>query len=408
MARYRKNKAMTFVELMVAMAISVIMMAATYYIAKSEFSAGQSQQEVMDALRTARLAIRYISNDIAAAGFMASPDLRIGPTGKPVDPDVCTVPMFPSGMRPVAVQLTRPDNSPYLGNYDHNIRPMSITLMGAYPSHLVFRTARINGKDIYLQNGPSVSFPTKTQFNLIFSTNHLLRIVNQNNKMLFFQITGRDYNAAKVTVKQSVPPASGVCGVAGFGRDLAVNAISFIRYRLRQRHDPNQPKIQNHYVLIREELNPFSNWAPVRTTVLPIADNAVDLQFYDFVFDKDSSGQDPDLTPFAWHPNPFQLPESVLMKGTSVPPIAAYLGTDPTKNVIFGPKDLRFLTVKLSIRTRDEDHEIDWSNAPMGMGPGNHRPIPYFDVDPKAHGLARVVSLLSKVELTNLAARNVK
>jgi len=101
------------------------------------------------------------------------------------------------------------------------------------------------------------------------------------------------------------------------------------------------------------------------------------------------------------------MPESVLMKG-SAPPVAVYLGSDPTKNTSFGAKDLRFMTIKLSIRTRDEDHSISYKQTAGGNSPGRHRPISYFDVDPGTQGLARVVSLLSKVELSSIAGRNMK
>lgn len=417
MMKYRKNRAMTFVELMVALTISIMLMGATYFIAKAQFGTTQSQQEVMDAIRTARMALSYLKNDIAAAGFLASPDLMTDNSGKPVDQDICTLPTFSSGMRPSAIQLVLPNNSPYQGNYNKNIHPMSITLLGAYPTHLTFRTDHISGTNIYLQSGAGTNLPSpqsdkyagfKPIFNQIFSTNHILRLINQNNRMLFFRITGRDYTSATITVNQAVPAASGNCGVAGFGRALAVNVVSFIRYKLlKQKQDLNRPSLQNHFVLVREELNPFNGWGPVTSTIIPIADYAVDLQFYDFIIDMDMTGKAPDLSPFKWHPNPYTLPESVLMQGAA-PPVAVYMGTDTSKSTTYGVKDLRFMTIKLSIRTRDEDHSIPYKQSSGSSGPGKHKPIDYFDADPGTQGLARVVSLLAKVELTSLAGRNMK
>jgi len=408
---YRKNRAMTFVELLVAMTISIMLMGATYFIAKAQFGTTQSQQEVMDALRTSRMALSYLKNDIAAAGFMASPDLSTDGSGKPVDKDVCTIPTFSPNMRPAAIQLIQPNNSPYLGNYNQNIRPMSIVLFGAYPSHLTFRTDHITGTNIFLQQGVGSNLPSRAEFNRIFSTHHIIRLLNQNNKMIFLQITGRDYTSAKVIVNQVIPSATGNCGVTGFGRSLSVNVDSFVRYRLKMKQDQNQPSLKNHYVLVREELDPFSAWAPVTSTILPIADYAVDLEFYDFIFDMDLTGKDPDMSTNStlnnWTQNPYAMPESVLMKG-SAPPVTVYLGSDSTKNISIGPKDLRFLTVKLSVRTRDEDHSILYKQSAGGNSPGKHNPIPYFDADPTTQGLARVVSLLSKVELTSIAGRNMK
>ena len=407
MMKYSKNRAMTFVELMVAMTISIMLMAATYYIAKTQLGTSQSQQEVMSAYKDARMALTYLKSDISAAGFMATPDLQTDASGKPIDPDICTLPTLNQTMRPVAIQLERPTNNLYLGNYNQKIHPMSIVLFGSYPSHLVFRTDHIQGKNIYLQNGTGTNFPIQAEFNRIFSISHILRLVNQNNKILFFRIIGRDYSSAKIIVNQTVPAASGNCGVAGFGRGLAVNSTAFIRYRLKRKTDPNQSALRNHYVLIQEELNPFNNWSPVVNTTIPIADHAVDLQFYDFAIDTDTTGQDPDLSSFKWKPNPFTLPESVLMQGIATP-VPVYLGSDPTKSASYGAKDLRFMTIKLSLSTSDEDHSITYKQGIGSSGPGNHKPIDYFDIDPSSEGLARVVSILSKVELTNLAARNMK
>ena len=410
MARYGKNRAMTLVELLVAMTVSIVMMGAAYYIAKSEFNFTQNQQEVMDALKTARLALHMIDTDMESAGFMATPDASVDLGGKIKDPEVCAPFPVPSGgKRPVAIQFERlgksgsPSTSPYIGNLNGGIVPMSVILMGAYPSHSVFRTDHIQGANVYLQNTPD--FPTQQEFQRIFATNHLLRIVNQVNKMMFFRISNTHYAQRMVSLTQAVPSSSGECGIAGFGIGLAVNVVSFIRYRIKVNQNVQNPNITA--VLVREELDPFNNWSVVST--IPIAHDVVDLQFYDFILDLDASGTDPDLSPFHGSSgNPYTLPESILNLAPATP--AAYLGSSPTTALSFnhGPKDLRLVTIKLSTRTRDEDPSISYKQSGAGTSPGQHKPINYFDTDPNMQGLARVVSLVSKVDFSNLAARNMK
>jgi len=399
----RKNRAMTLVELLVAMTISVVMMGAAFYIARTEFNAVQTQQDVMDALKDAKLALRYMTMDLEAAGFLASPDMT-------KDPDVCLYPTFSNQKRPVAIQFERvgyKDNttnkSPFVGNLNQGIVPMSVILIGAYSVHRVFRTDHISGTEIFLQDTGGLN---QTEFERVFASHHILRLVNQVNKMMFFKITSVDYANKKIVVAQAVPSASGDCGVSGFGIGLAVNAVSVIQYRIKVNQTVQHPNATA--TLVREELNPFQDWSVVST--LTIAENAVDLQFYDFILELDTTGTDPDLSPFhnSTGTNPYSMPETVLDLQSASPP--AYLGTDSSKAaaVAYGSKDLRFVTIKLSLRTKDEDNTIAYNQTGGHGNTAMHVPINYFDLYPSVQGLARVVSLVSKAEMTNLEARNIK
>ena len=141
--------------------------------------------------------------------------------------------------------------------------------------------------------------------------------------------------------------------------------------------------------LIREEFNNDGVTA-VSNSKLIITENVVDLSIYDFFFDEDKTGTAPALLPSGHHP--------VVTQQIIAPSGFGLLGKDSTR-----VQDLRFLTLKLTVRSALEDPDLI-HQARTAL----NKPIRTFDVFPSLEGAARTLSMASKIKLNTLAVRNVK
>jgi hypothetical protein len=233
-------------------------------------------------------------------------------------------------------------------------------------------------------------FPTKKQFEEIFKPGLFLRIVTAEQYELYYPIASVDYNPPLQPVPTinlaSAPPIStppDYCGVQGFGVGLEVNSAGYVRYRLL---DDNRAGAPNGKIdLVREELDASRN--VVNGTTMVIAEFAADLQFYDFAYDADLTAQtQPTL---AFEPD----------FADAIDPGRAY-NFGPTASA--RPQRLRAVTVKLTMRTEDEDP--DW---PFVARTATNAPIDSYDVDTVMVGSARTVSLAARVPLRSFTVRNV-
>jgi hypothetical protein len=135
--------------------------------------------------------------------------------------------------------------------------------------------------------------------------------------------------------------------------------------------------------LVREEWDALNN-AWVRRLI--IAEYAADLQFYDFARDSGNAA-----TP-------------VLAFDRNVEDVVSAAGTGRYGNDMTAtPERLRFVTVKLSMRTVDEDPA-----TPFVARTAVHAPLDTYEVDTTVTGAARAVSLASRVGLKAFLVRNVQ
>lgn len=409
LSRHRKSghkafdAGLTIVELLVAMALSFIVIASIYYMYTFSTRTYRLQDQVMRAMDQARFAMEQLRRDIAMAGFMATPN-------SDADPNVCTPKPIPA-LKGIAFERCPGQTlADCVANPQSNvnIEPSAVTLFGAFwgggtqysaipgtPSVTAwepFVTESIVGNEVRLQVRHPDDFPTREQFMEMFNDRRYLRIVTAEQYELYYPIAhdGVDYDPPAQPVPiirlTSAPPIASppdYCGIQGFGVGLEVNPVGFIRYRLMA--DTREGAPPGKVDLVREELDIAGN--PIDGSALVVAEFVADLQFYDFVYDSDSTRMAPTLAfiPFI---------EDAL--DTTKP---YHFGTDASAT----PQRLRAVTVKITTRTEDEDPS--WPFVPRQS---ETAPIDSYEVDPVMEGSARTVSLAARVVLRSFATRNVQ
>jgi hypothetical protein len=133
--------------------------------------------------------------------------------------------------------------------------------------------------------------------------------------------------------------------------------------------------------LFREEVD--ETGAIVGDSRLVIAEYAVDLQFYDFGFD------------VALGTAPLELVVDPLVSDVADAGGTGKLGL-PWASDAAVSEQLRFLTVKLSVRTPDEDETVAFDART-----GAFAPLRTYEVFPALEGAARVEALARRVDLEN-------
>lgn len=380
MNRWPGHAGLTIVEVLVSMVIAVMLMGSLYYIYAVSAGAYKVEEQVMRAMEQARFGLEQIKRDVAAAGFQATPNSQ-------ADANVCPKPV--SQLYGIYFERQGDQHQP---GVNVNVRPSSVTLLGAYPTPNVYFTDSVINDLVTIQAG-GASPTTQAEFDAIFTTDHMLRIVNAEQYEMYFRIASATWGGVgnpstiRLTSNPPVSTPPDYCGIQGFGVGLEVNVVSYVRYIIRHdpRPDPSGRVILSKMDLVREELDPDRN--VVLGSRLVIAEYIADLQFYDFVRDTDATAQDPLL--FV-HPN---IENVVSVGGTGL------LGIGPGAR----PQDLRFVTAVLTARTTDEDPDLRFEERA-----GAHAPLLWFDADVDLYGAARTATLATRVDLKSFKVRNVK
>jgi hypothetical protein len=364
-------------ELLVALVVSLILIIIVYSVYARGAKTYRVQNMTLQMQAQARGALDHIRRDAANAGFN-------GTVNSAVDINLCQKPV--NDIRAVTIGQTTSGLTPVLEN--PFVRPLSITLFGDFVGDgEVFYTASIVGNVVRLQTGFQ-STVRQGQFEDMFVGNNrrFLRIIDKDQYEMLIPVTGSNYDTGTITLETAPPvrSASQSCGIQGFGEGLEVNPANFIRYRVGQDKRPNAAP--GKWDLIREEVQ-IDGTTAVEDTILTISEYIVDLDIYDFVFDDDSTGMQPSMS-FV------RLSDDVLDSSGK-----GWLGTTS----ISRPQDLRFMTLKMTVRTMDEDPTL--THQPR---PALHKRIRTFDPDPTLGGASRTMSFTSRVFLQTLAVRNIK
>ncbi|MFT5432783.1 MAG: prepilin-type N-terminal cleavage/methylation domain-containing protein [Myxococcota bacterium] len=369
----------TLYELLVAMAISTILMVIVYTIYIRAARSYRVQNMAIEQQNRARFGVEHLRRDIANAGFN-------GATNTSQDPNVCFAPN--GDIRALTLQQSSQSTSLVNPSKNVNITPLEITLFGDYAGQgEIFYTASVVGSTITLQDdgvtfGPNLKV-TQEAFENIFKSDgtRYLRIADAEQYEMLIPITGNNFNSRTVTVSVAPPQRSGsqACGIQGFGQALQINSAMYMRYRLTV---SNATTGQTD--LVREVLDVNRN--VVAGSLLTIAEYVVDLNAYDFVFDVDETKLQPS---FVTTP----LPDTSIVDSTGS---AGQLGTLSATS-----QDLRFMTIKLTVRSEDEDP--DYKFQPRVQ----ERLIRSYEVFTDLDGAARTFSMTSKIMLQNLAMRNI-
>jgi hypothetical protein len=364
-------------ELLVALVVSLILVTIIYSVYSRGAKTYRVQNMSLQMQAQARGALDHIRRDVANAGFN-------GTVNSSVDVNLCQKPV--NEIRAITIGQTTSGLTPVLEN--PFVRPLSITLFGDFVGDgEVFYTNSIVGNVVSLQTSFQ-STVSEGQFENMFTgeNRRFLRIIDKDQYEMLIPVTGSNYDTGTITLETAPPvrSASQSCGVQGFGEGLEVNPANFIRYRVAQDKRPNAAP--GKWDLIREEVQ-IDGTNAVEDTMLVISEYIVDLDIYDFVFDDDSTGMQPSMS-FV------RLSDDVLDSSGK-----GWLGTTS----ISRPQDLRFMTLKITVRTMDEDPSRVHQSRPA-----LHKRIRSFDPDPTMEGAARTMTFTSRVLLQTLAVRNIK
>ena len=377
----RGQKAFTLFELLVATFVAIILIAMVYTVYSRAALGYRVQNLTLEMQAQARFGLEHLRRDLANAGFN-------GTTNSAVDLNLCTVPATP--LR--AFVLKRKGNDANVANpgVNINIAPMSVTLFGDYSGDgNVFYTQSIVGATVTLQSDFKGAV-TQAEFEDMFLTGNrrYLRVVDKEQYEMLETVSSANYDLGTITLSSALPVKTGnqACGVQGFGEGLEVNSAHFVRYRIAR--DDRTGAAPGKTDLIREEVMNDGK-TPAPGTQLIIAENAIDLGFYDFVFDSDTTGTAPavQMVPTAT--------DVIIDEGGG-----GWLGGSGTAP---RTQDLRFVTVKLTVRSTDEDLDLVHKARQSETGP-----IYTFDVAKDLEGAAHTLTMTSKVMLSTLAVRNVK
>jgi len=375
----------TLFELLVAVLVAAVLIAIIYAIYISASKTFRVQNMAMEMQAQARFGLEHLRRDFGNAGFLATPNSAI-------DQAICEQPI--TALK--AITATRSPGS-LIPNpaVNKNFKPLEFRLFGDYAGGgRVLFTKSVIGNTITLDPdfklATSPTFVSQADFEDMFKADgsRYARLVDKDQYSIIRPISASSFDTGTITLSAPGIPTKDpgdVCGVSGFGEGLEVNSTHFIRYRLVRDTRANAPP--NKTDLIREQLR-NDGITPVQSSQLGIAEYVVDLGGYDFAFDTDATGLAPVLT-FT----PTNDLGAIVNDGG-----VGLLGATSTTS-----QDLRFVTLKITVRTASEDPELTHRQRTSLSGP-----IHTFDVEQGLEGASRTMTMTSKVMMTTLAVRNVK
>jgi prepilin-type N-terminal cleavage/methylation domain-containing protein len=392
------RRGFTLVELLVAMVIAAIVMYGVYMLYEQSTSAFRVQNQLTDMQQQLRFGLEQVKRDIERAGFLST-------SNSAVDGDVC-LNATGAPLRGIIVRRDAEEgwDTTHLPGSNQNVLPSSVTLFGDFWSPGPFRVFSVAGNQLVLDGNfwyDGNTFPTNDVIRAWFPQGRLVRFVTQAGWELYLTVQAvlpggggpAGANWPVLVLQQSIPTvyASDGCGVMGTGNGALVNPVGYVRYRIAQDTRANTPA--DKYDLIREELradDPVTGIVP--QSQLTIAEYAIDLQLYDFMFDETLDRSVPQVTRISVS-GAYEDVTQVVAVGGGGRLSAADSTADPHR--------LRAVTLLLSVRTPDEDPNV-------AFRPRQNRfaRLTTFEVDPQRGGAARVRTLSTRVMLNNFLMRN--
>lgn len=402
----------TLVELLIAMLITTVTVAALYQVSRSATDTFNQQQRAAEMQLRLRFAMETLRADIARAGYMMSPNTA-------TDLRVCPRPTVPLQ----AVEVVR-DATPAIPLTTDNafIRPARLRLLGNYSSLDEYRVAGVNGSTITLQNQTPqwAAVDSGPEMLRIFqgpmSGRRLLRITSNTGSIQFVQVTGVSWQPSNGTTLPTltVAPAPTIigdgmgmgvqCGVSGLDVGATVAPIIMVEYSIdslfndptqRVRHRETYPAddmvASRKTDLVRREFNIQPDLVENAGATRVVGEYGVDLDVGLAVDDGTPAGS-------------VTGPPSMRTLGFGDPIIDTIAGSVNTLGATTAlPQRVRSIVVRLSIRDRDQDPSFGWVPRATAADP-----LTRFRVFNDRLGAARVRTVTTEVALPNLALRNMR
>lgn len=372
----RGERGFNLIELLMSMTMASIMFMATVTMFVHQGDVLQSQNQLIDTNREARFVIEHLRRDLASLGSNATPNSL-------VDPMVCLKPDVP--LRAITVSIEDGYvNDPIL---NPNVRPAAMTLFGSLDIKQRFKTASMDADKVFLFDDGTLP-ATQDVMDQYFSTDRYLRITGVDGKMMYLSIVSSSAGDHSVTVSAPIPKMGPgqACGYQGFGQNYKIDVQNFVRYRIIADSRPGAVTSKNGAVerglLVRENLG-LDGATLKKQTIL--AENAVDLAMYDLFFDSDPS---PDVL----QPLLVPLLDDVVQKNGG-----GVLGTNNGAK----PESLRFLTVKVSLRSEWADKNLVHQQRQFLYGP-----LMTWKVADDGRGAYPVSTVATRVTMPTMTSRN--
>lgn len=357
------------------MAISVIAASGLMLMYGQSVTALHVQDRHLDMQRQLRMATELIKQDVRLAGFLATPNSLM-------DTSICPRPS--TNMR--AVTITPADGFVFDTSNNLNIKPSTITLFGDFSGGTIYMSQSVVGNRIQLIDDGTLP-ATSEEWDDFFQPHRFVKVTTNEQFDMILPIQSSSFDEKSVTLSETPPTVSPpqMCGVSSYGAGYYINVVYFVRYRVVK--DLRDGAAKESTVLIREELG-RDGLTPVSTTRMIVANDIVDLQFYDFIFDEDQTGIDPFLRSYSFL-------ESIAGSST--------VGERLSDGALAIPESLRAMTVKITSRTPVEDP--DFSHTPRKSA---HSPIYSFELTGNHSGACRCSSAATRIQMRSLTGRNLK
>lgn len=371
----------TIVELMVAMTLTAIILAAVYNMFITSSSVFHTQEDLATAHYQLQSAMGRVLADIRRAGFGATPNSDI-------DPFFCTE--ADSRLQGISIRegagaeqilfpaqnvFISPDDLVITGNF--NTRRV-IPGLGSSPNKTIaLQVIDQVGPDPALSPYDPTSYPlTKAEFESIFTSGRLVAIRNSYGKSMVLPLAGANYPELHLD-RFSVGMGAN-CAIEGLSMPVQVSPVDLVRYRIVRKN----PEVDNdaRTQLVREFLKP--DGTPLEVPRLVVAENAVDFQVW-FMF----RNADPGSNVIAADEQPADSMSNtqILVDGS--------VGARPDL--------IRSVVVRLAVRT-----EMEHGDIPHRVRISEEERLTTFDVDGNpANGSAPVVVLTGEVEVPNFSMR---
>lgn len=407
------RRGFTLIELLVTLALVGIVAIGAFSFMGSVSTVFSVQQQVTDAQGNLRFALDVIQDDAKSAGYLGTANMAREVSTVSNEDGICPNPTGLSMDRISAVRIENDDPGAYVfSDFDNvNIEPDSLTLVGAFSQAEALPIATVVNSTLNLDpaeatrifSGPTAA-ANQAIFTNLFRPRRLVRVWKPGAPaQLTFIVSAawQDGGNPVVQLNNLVTSGNAQCGTEGVAaQGYRVSVLEIVRYHLVE--DPSDERKAN---LMRTELDPTTgNTLSIRIgnsdfpNSVAVAEYVVDFQVW---ADGDvRSDVAADVLPVIG-PDKIGDDEGGLRFD--------YLeGGLPSQDHWHR---VRVLHIQLAVRTPREDPR--WLHRQRERQSGSNDGIVYgtlFSVNLNDNnvGAARVVSMTTSVEVSNLTFRNLQ
>lgn len=390
MRAHRHRRGFTLLELMVALVITGLVIAALFTLGGASARHFHEQQRIGVTQRSVRMAMDRLRRDFARAGYLGVPDTSSNRVR------MCPTPAVPRRVQAIwfanddmagngaldsvnrAANLTSADRVRLTGNYETGESYLVRSFDGA--GNTVFlQTDWIAFRRSFVNQTGAMPVVDTVRFASVFAPGRMLHIESPNGFHFMVHITAAVLDATGATASISISPGVGTDNpcLRGLGRGAIVTPISEVEYFIGTPGagsllaPRNSAVTGNNTILFRRELH-MSTGAEIAGTRRAILPWAIDFNI-DFILDT--------------NPNPALPPVIVMRTGA--------LAQADVQNT---PIVVRGAIVSVAARTPEQDVRFGWPSAGRAAG----SPLNRYKVFPARPGAARVRQLTTEILMPNL------